>query len=207
MAFTIDEQLLLGVFDTCDADCTAVETLPQLHRLCAEILGRRDRAVIGLTLSVDMDGPVLVCSDVRALVGPGVPIYLIYREELLDSLREILGARLAVRRGEARVWWPGASAHSDPCDHPAVLALEGEPRTVTLEEFAMQFDLSRPRVRGQIRLIEDSRAFLEHELTRAQEHNRKVNERLRDAQIECHRMRTRAEAAEARLATVEDPTD
>jgi len=207
MSFTVDEQLLLGVFDTCDADCTAVESLPQLHRVCAEILGRRDRPVVGLTLSLDMDGPVLACSDVRALVGPGVPIYLIYRDELVDGLRELLGARLAVHRGAARVWWPGATVHSDPGDHPAVLALEGEPRRVTLEEFAMQFDLSRPRVRGQIRLIEDSRAFLEHELTRAHEQSRKVNERLRDAQIECHRMRTRAEAAEARLGIIEHPSD
>lgn len=205
IALTLDEQLLLGVFDACDSDCIVVETISQLRGLCAEILGRREVPVIGLTLSADDDRPVLACSDVRELVGPGVRIYLIRGDDLLQSLRELIGSRLAIDRGAARVWWPGAHARSDWGDHPAVLALEGEPRRVTLEEFAQQFDLSRPRVRGQIRLIEDARAFLEHELTRAQEQNRKVHERLRDAQIESHGLRTRAEAAEARLAASEHP--
>lgn len=205
MALTIDEQLLLGLFDTCDSECIVVETISQLRGLCTEILGRRDQPVIGLTLSADANRPVLACSDVRALVGPGVPIYLIRADDLLQSMLELLGSRLALGRGAARVWWPGAHPRCDPGDHPAVLALEGEPSRVTLEEFAQQLDLSRPRVRGQIRLIEDARAFLEHELSRAQEQSRKVHERLRDAQIECHSLRTRAEAAEARLAAIDHP--
>lgn len=206
MEFSREERLLLGVFDGGPSNCLVVETRAQLRCLCAEILGRREWPVIAITLRVDEDGPVFTCTDVRALVGPDVPIYLIYDDDLLDSLRDRLGVRLAVNRGEARVWWPGATVRSDPSDHPAVLALEGEPPRVTLEEFAQQFDLSRPRVRGQIRLIEDSRAFLEHELTRAEERNRNGNERLRDMQIECHSLRSRLEAAQARLAGVE-PSD
>jgi hypothetical protein len=204
--FTSDERFLFGVGDGDDSGCVTVETAAQLRGLCAEILGRRERPVIGLTLGLDDDDLVLIRSDVRALVGADVPIYVICDEELLHSLRERLGARLAINRGEARVWWPGATVRSDPSDHPAVLALEGESPRVTLEEFAQQFELSSPRVRGQIRLIEDSRAFLEHELTLAEEKHRKVNERLRDLQIECHGLRSRLEAAEARLAGAERPS-
>jgi hypothetical protein len=205
MALTIDEQLLLGVFDACDPDCIVVETISRLRGLCTEILGRRDLPVIGLTLSADANRPVLACSDVRALVGPGVRIYVIRDDDLLQSMLELIGSRLALGRGAARVWWPGAHPRCDPGDHPAVLALEGEPSRVTLEEFAQQLDLSRPRVRGQIRLIEDARAFLEHELTRSQEQSHKLHERLRDAQIECHSLRIRAEVAEARLAGLDHP--
>jgi hypothetical protein len=206
MDFTSDERFLFGVNEGDDAGCLTVETTAQLRGLCAEILGRRERPVVGLTLQLDDDDLVLLRGDVRALVGPDVPIYVIYDEELLHSMRERLGARLALNRGEARVWWPGATVRSDPSDHPAVLALEGDSPRVTLEEFAQQFALSSPRVRGQIRLIEDSRAFLEHELTLAEAKHRKLTERLRDLQIDCHGLRTRLEVAEARLAGAERPS-
>jgi hypothetical protein len=207
MALTIDQQLLREAFEVCDPDCIAVETMQGLRDLCVEIFGHRDRPLVGLTLGEDGTRPVLACRDVRSLVGPGVPIYLIRSDELLHGLRELIGGRLAVDRGAVRVWWPGANAGCDPGDHPAVLALEGEPQRITLEELAQQFELTRPRVRGHIRLIEDARTFLEHELARAQEQSRQVHERLRDTQIECHNLRTRAEAAEARMAAAEHPTD
>ena len=205
MAFTIDDRLLLGIFDAPEPDCVLVQSAADLRGLSADILGRRERPVVAIT--PDMDGrPVLACGDVRAVVGPGVRIYLICDSDLLPELRELLGARLTVGEGAVRTWWPGADGRCDPADHPSVLALEGEPSEVTLEEFAHQFDLSRPRVRAQIRLIEDARAFVEHELSLAHAHNRKVQERLRDAQIECHGLRTRAEAAEAGLADAQRPS-
>jgi hypothetical protein len=204
---TIDQELLREALGTCDADCIAVETMAELRELCAAIIGRREQPLIGLTLGEDGTGPVLSCCDVRSLVGPGVPIYLIRDDELLHGMRELLGGRLAIDRGEVRIWWPGANVGCEPGDHPAVLALDGEPPRVTLEELALQFALTRPRVRGHIRLIEDARAFLEYELTRAQERNNSLHERLRDAQIECHGLRARAEAAETRLAAIEPPTD
>jgi hypothetical protein len=122
--------------------------------------------------------PVLPCADVRALVGAGVRIYLLASDELLCELREALGPRLALDRGAVRVWWPGAEASCDPADHPAVLALEDEPCAMTLEELALQFDLTRPRVRAHIKLIEDARAFVEHELALAQKHNRLLAQAL-----------------------------
>jgi hypothetical protein len=205
MAPTLDEHGLSEARDVSDSDCIPVETARELRCLCAEIVARRARPLVGLTLGEDGVQPVLACSDVRALVGPGVHIYLIRDDELLYGMRELLGGRLAVDRGAVRIWWPGANAHCDPGDHPAVLALEGEPPRVMLEELAQQLDLTRPRVRGHIRLIEDARAFLEHELARAQAQNHSVHERLRDMQIECHSLRARAEAAEARLAADEHP--
>jgi hypothetical protein len=204
MALTIDDRRLLGLLDATDSNCILVETPRDLRDLCTDIVSDREEPVVGLTLDVD-GGPVLACSDVRAVVGPGVRIYLVFDDDLLYELREMLGPRLAIERGVARIWWPGASARCDPADHPAVLALEGEPNWVTLEEFAHQFDLTRPRVRAQIRLIEDTRAFLEHELARARARDHTVHERLRDAQIECHRLRTRAEAAETSLAAAQRP--
>jgi DNA-binding transcriptional ArsR family regulator len=207
MALTIDQQLLREALEACDTECITIETMLELRGLCAQILGRRDHPLVGLTLGEDGTRPVLAGRDVRALVGSGVPIYLIRSDELLHGMRELLGGRLAVDRGAVRIWWPGANMGCDPGDHPTVLALEGEPPRVTLEELAQRFELTRPRVRGHIRLIEDARAFLEHELTRAQQESRRVHEHLRDTQIECHTLRTRAEAAEARLAAVEHPSD
>ncbi len=199
MAHSIDDRLLGSLLDAPDADCIAVDTRRDLERLCAYVLGAREQPVVGLTLDAD-GAPVLAHSDVRTVVGPGVRIYLLSSDDLLHDLREALGPRLALECGMVRVWWPGAGARSDPADHPAVLALEGEPSAVTLEELALQFDLTRPRVRAQIRLIEDARAFVEHELTVAQQQSHRIHERLRDAHIECHTLRTRAEAAEASLA-------
>jgi hypothetical protein len=198
MAYSIDDGQLTSLLDAPDSDCMLVVDGRELRRMCADILDAREQPVVALTL--DADGvPVLGFADVRAVVGAGVHIYLIAGEdELLHELRATLGAALALDRGAARVWWPGAGLRCDPADHPLVLALEDEPRATTLEEFALQFDLSRPRVREQIRLIEDARAFVEHELAGAREQSHKLHERLRDAQIEIHSLRTRAQEAQAR---------
>ncbi len=201
--FTVDDRLLLGVGDW-DAECIAVETAQDLRRMCAEVLGSRERPVVGIALEEHCE-PALCCGDVRGVVGPDVHIYLLSNEEVLEEMRELLGRELAIGPGMARIWWPGAGPGCVAGDHPTVLVLEGEPSEVTLEELALQYDLSRPRVRGEIRLIEDARAFLECELATAREQNRRVHERLRDAQIESHSQRIRAEAAEASLAAQRPP--
>jgi hypothetical protein len=206
MAYSIDDRQLTSL-DAPDPDCVLVVDGRELRRMCADVLDARAQPVVALTL--DADGvPVLTFADVRAVVGAGVRIYLIAGEdELLHELRATLGPALALDRGAARVWWPGAGPRCDPADHPLVLALEDEPSAVTLEELALQFDLSRPRVREQVRLIEDTRAFLEHELAGAREQSHKIHERLRDMQIECHSLRTRAQEAQARLEAAERSRD
>lgn len=183
--------------------CVAVSTREQLSILGAEVLGDREHPVVGLTLGVYEDAPVLSPRDVRAVVGPQASIYLVEDDEMLIGLGEMLGSNLRLDRGSARIWWPGSgSRRCDPADHPVVFGLKSEDPADTLKDFCYQFDLTRPRVRGRINLIEDGRAFLENELDRAHEQSRKIHERLRDAQIEVHRQRLRAEEAEAHLATV-----
>jgi hypothetical protein len=188
--------------DVPGAGCMVVETREDLCALGADVLGERDYPVIGLTLRIYEAEPVLAPRDVRFVVGQRAHIYLVSEDEMLRGLGEMLGSRLRLDRGAARVWWPGSGARRcDPDDHPVVFALEGEDRDDTLEDFGYQFDLTRPRVRGRINLIEDGRAFVEHELARVNEQNRRMHERLRDAQIEGHRQRMRAEQAEAQLAS------
>jgi cell division septum initiation protein DivIVA len=73
-----------------------------------------------------------------------------------------------------------------------VLALDGEPQASVLAQFAREFDLSRPRVRQEIRVIEDLRRLAERELSLAREENRNMK-------IERHDALMRAQAAEASL--------
>ncbi len=186
-----------------DPDYVVVREADDLQRLCDDIGGERDYPIVGLTLREYSNEPVLRASDIRDVVGSGVRIYLITSEDLLHGLCELLGSRLCVWRGAVRVWWPGASSCEDPGDHPVVVGLEDEDYRVTLEEFAGEFELSQPRVRSRVRLIEDARAMLERDLNNARKHNHKIHERLRDSQIECHRLRMRAEAAEASMQSAE----
>jgi hypothetical protein len=203
----IDDALGVGGLEASDPDYVVVSTVEDLERVSADILGERDRPIVGLTLRLDGQEPVLRSTDIRVVVGAGIRIYLIAEADLLRGLRELLGSRLRLDGGAARIWWPGASARCDPADHPVVVALDGEDYPDTLAEFAQEFDLSRPHVRSRVRVIEDARGFLEHEIARVQDHNRRAHERLRDAQIESHRLRTRAEVAEASLAAARPRTD
>lgn len=200
---TVDDELRFGYAPVVDPDCVTVETAGDLRRFCSDILWARERPLVGFApdLDDDEDGRELTFGDIREAVGPGVCIYRISCDDLLHDLREMLGPELAIERGMVRIWWPADGERLDAGDHPAVTVLDGEPRAALIEELASQFDLSRPRVRAQIRLIENARTFLECELTRAVEQNRGAHERLRDAQIESHELRTRAEAAERSLAS------
>jgi hypothetical protein len=189
--------------ETADPDYIVVNDEDRLRRLGHEILGERDRPIVGVTLRDGTHEPVLRASDIRPVVGDGVRICLLADDQLLRDLREMLGPRLRLDAGTLRIWWPAAAVRCDPADHPVVVGLEDEDYLDTLEEFANAFDLGRPHVRSEVRLIEDARAFLEREILCVQEYNRRIHERLRDAQIESHRLRTRAELAEARVVALE----
>lgn len=167
-----------------------VRTAQDLQSFEAHLLGGRDRPAVALTPSVDPSVPVLAPEDVRAVVGPRCGIYVIDGEHLLRRLESILGTSLAVPLGAARIWWPGLTTRSDPADHPLVQPVEGESPGEVIAELARQFDLSRPRVREQIKLIDDARAQLELELDRAREQNRQLAQQLRDAKVERHRLRS-----------------
>lgn len=182
-----------------DPDYVVVRSSSELALLHEEILGEREIPLVGLTLRSEGYEPVLRASDIRGVVGPAARIFLITSDELLQRMRERLGSRMCLWRGAVRVWWPGAARGCDPSDHPLVMALDDEDYMPMLEEFAREFDLSRPRVRARVRLIEDSHAFCAHELASAQRQSHRIHERLRDSQILCHVLRSRAEAAEAGL--------
>jgi hypothetical protein len=141
---------------------------------------------------------VLAPEKVRAIVG-AARIYLVTGTDVLLHLEGLLGTSLALPVGAARVWWPGLTLDSDPLEHPAVLQLEDEPEADLLAELARCFELSRPVVRREIKLIEDGRALLESELEQAREQQRRTDERLRDTQVARHQQATRAEEAEAHL--------
>jgi hypothetical protein len=205
MLSRIHEELQLDRVLPADPFCVAVENEHDLKRLCEDVLGERDYPIVGLTERPDSVEPVLRPSDIRSVVEEDVRIYLITDEHLLGSLAAAVGSRLRLDRGCMRIWWPGAARDSSSADHPVVVALEGEDYLDTLAEFTLEFSLSRPGVRERVKLIEDARAFLEHEVARSVEESRHIAERLRDAKIECHELRMRAEAAEAALAALPAP--
>jgi hypothetical protein len=135
--------------------------------------GERSEPVVGLSCLEEINEPVLAPRRVRAIVGAGPRIYYVPGQDLLRRLQGMLG-RIALPSGSARVWWPGVSARNDPGEHPLVLALDSESQADMLAEFHRQFNLSRPTVRGEIRLIEDTRRLAEYELSQAREENRAI---------------------------------
>lgn len=164
------EEIAASAFETLGAGREAsdpyyvvVRNWDELERMCDDIAEDRDEPIVGLTLRSCSSEPVLRASDIREVVGAGARIYLVTSDELLHGLRTMLGSRLRLWPGSVRVWWPGASVENDPGDHPIVVGLEDEDYRVTLNELAEEFDLTRPRVRARVRVIEDSRAYLERE--------------------------------------------
>jgi hypothetical protein len=149
----------------------AVRDEHDLRKLVEDLL-RADRIdpVVGMTDRGSGGAPLLPYAQVRGIVGDDARIYLISSQPLRD-LRNAIGSPFALSRPAARVWWPGLSNASDPADHPSTIAVDGESEQTLLEEFCRGFDLTRPRVRREIKLIEDIRALAEHQLDEA---NRRV---------------------------------
>jgi hypothetical protein len=178
------------------ADPVVVCDRSGLRSMLAYVLsGARVHPVVGISASEDGEGPVLEPCAVREVVGDRTRIYFVADEDVLEELGERLGARLALCAGAARIWWPNVGERSDPADHPLVLALDGESEGHVLGELARQFDLSRPHVRREMKLIEDCLALAEHNLSLVSAQLEKTAERLRDAHRERHREATRAEGA------------
>ncbi len=176
-----------------DAGLVVVRSHQALRGMEADLRsGDRLLPVVGLACLEEINEPVLDPQRVREVVGVGPRIYYVPGEYLLRRLQGMLGQRLALPAGSARVWWPCMSTRSDPAAHPRVLALDSESQADMLAEFARQFDLSRPHVRSEIILIEDARRLAEHELSQALEQNHSLA-------IEREQARTRAEQAERAL--------
>lgn len=187
-----------------DPDYIVVRTHGDLEILCDDITSEREHPIVGLTLRSCSRDPVLRACDIRTVVRGEARIYLIEDDALLEDLQDMLGTRLALWSGAIRVWWPGVSKSADSGEHPLIVGLEDEDYRVTLDEFAHEFDLSRPRVRSRLRMIDDSRALLQRELADLREERHGLLERIRDCQIEAHALRSRAEAAEDALLAAQD---
>jgi hypothetical protein len=177
-------------------DPVVVRSEAEIEQLEELLFGARSMPAVVLTQSQETLQPVLPPQEVRAIVGPAAAIFYIPGERLLRRLAEALGRPLAVYRGAARVFWPELSSDSDPGDHPLIMILDGELEREALQEFARQFDLSRPNVRREVRMIEDARSFLQEVVDVASDELRMAGERLRDAHIERHEAVVRAERAE-----------
>jgi hypothetical protein len=166
-----------------------------LRDMVSHLLGDRAEPVLGYGFASSLGEvtPAVAVARLRPIVGPTARIYLVADERELDGLEQALGRRLALMAESVRVWWPGLGPRSDPGDHPFVLSEECE--LDMLAELSLQFDLSRPHVRREIKLIDDVRALAERQVREAEEKERITAQRLRDAHVERHRETSRAEAA------------
>jgi hypothetical protein len=173
-----------------------VRSARQLRRLEAELVGARRYPVVLLALAVGMDEPVFAPRQVRRAAGLRVRIYLLQGQHPLQRPAVVANQHLAVPRGSARICWPQFSAGSDPDDHPLVHRLEGESDRDALKEFARKLELSLPRVRREIKLIEEMRATCDQELTQTEARVRELEQQLRDAHRERDQAVSRAERAE-----------
>jgi len=166
------------------------------------LLPSRTQPIIAVAMSPRAGQLKLTTDGIRAVVGPAPQIYAISGSRPLRALERELGRTLALASSCARIWWPGLTLCSDPFDHPLVAFLDAESTANAMEEFARQFDLSRPSVRFQLALIEYDTVLLNRQLALAREQLDRSEQGLRDAKIERHREEARAAAAEARLREV-----
>ena len=147
----------------------------------AYLFAEREQPVVGVARSLDSDEPAIAAEVLRSVVGPEPRIYYIPNEYMLRRLSYTVGQELCLTVGAARVWWPGLSTRSDPGDHPLVVALESERAAATLEELARSFDLSRPRVRTELKLLEGALALAEHRLSEERSRSAEAAQRARVA--------------------------
>lgn len=177
-----------------------VSSEAELGALVAQLFSaERTQVVVGLSMEPHGSAPVIEPREARAVVGTLARLCFIPSARLLSQLNEQIGQRLGLCDAAVRVWWPGLFPHSDPFDHPLVLAGCPDDQPDAIAELALQFDLSRPRVRREIKLIADCLSFAELRLRQANADAARSDERLRDALIERRREAARADTAEIRL--------
>jgi hypothetical protein len=175
------------------AELIVVRGRPGLASLARYLLSEeRELPAVGIARSLEAEEPVLSAADVRVIAGAGPRIYYVADDELLEVLAGLLGRVLGLPAGGVRVWWPALSVGSVARDHPFVLEHDCESPASVLAEFAKAFDLSRPSVREEIRVIEGLHRLAEDELAQAREENRAMR-------VERYEAIRRAEAAEAAL--------
>jgi hypothetical protein len=169
---------------------TLVRSPRDVRRLMAEIYRTRDYPIVGLALRGDEAEPALMPREVRAVAGEDTRIYLIVGDYLLRRLQKTQGAKLDIAGGVVWVWWPGCGVQGVDRDAS---------RSIALQQFARELELSRPVARSEIERLADARALLECELAEARESNGCLKRDLRATELDELRATARAEAAEQRL--------
>jgi hypothetical protein len=193
-------------------DWTLVRKQTVLRGLVENLLSGDRQLPLVLLSSADAGSePVLAPGRVRAVTGGPAEIYYVTTDYLLRrfnaSLRrrlgESTGRSLRLDAGAVRIYWPGVSERSSPEDHPFVPELVDEREWDLLAEFQRRFDLSRPTVRPEIRLLNDTLTITENHLKLARNKVASLEEQLRDAQITTHEAQRRTTTVESRLRDVD----
>jgi hypothetical protein len=186
--------------ELCEEGAVTLDSSAELQGLVAELLGERVYAVVGLASGDESGEPVLPPEEVGEIVGRRARVYFIPELDALAQLQGLLGPRLALAPGCARIWYRGLHARSSPGDHPLVATLIDESKGSALAEFARVFELSQPQVRREITLISDRAAMAEQQFDDLAGLYEKAQELLRDAHRERHEEALRADALQQRLA-------
>lgn len=120
---------------------TRVSSPRQVRALASEILScERTYPVIALTASPGEMEPALSTRRIREIVGAHTPIYFIPSYDLALHLSCFLPRCLAVRRGAARLWWPGADKDSRPEEHPKFYDVRGDYKDLVYEWLEGEFN-------------------------------------------------------------------
>lgn len=113
----------------------------QVRALASEILSpERTYPVIALTACPGELEPALSTRRIREIVGECTPVYFIPTYELALHLSCFLPRCLAVRRGAARLWWPGADKDSRPEEHPKFYDVRGDYQDLVYEWLEGEFN-------------------------------------------------------------------
>jgi hypothetical protein len=199
------------VTSTPSPDWTLVRNQTSLRSLVENLLGgARQLPLMLLSSAYACSEPVLAPGRVRAVTGRPAGIYYVTTDYLLRrfnaSLRRRLGEShgrsLRLDQGAVQIYWPGVNERSSPEDHPLVPELVDEHEWDLLAEFQRRFDLSRPTVRPEIRLLNDALMIHERQLKLARNRVASLEEQLRDAQITAHESHLRTSNVESRLRNV-----
>ncbi|HTU79393.1 MAG TPA: hypothetical protein VMF09_11590 [Solirubrobacteraceae bacterium] len=122
-----------------------VATEHQAHVLYEQIVlpGRR-YPIVGLTCRPGLRRePALSVERAKAVVWPGVPIYIIEPRES-RTLNDLLPPNLGAYNGAVRVWWPGVDENCVASWHPLIHDSRGFYGEDVVERLAEQFATPHP---------------------------------------------------------------
>jgi hypothetical protein len=170
-----------------ESSYTLVRSARDVLRLIAEIIrATRDYPIVGVTQRDGEARAALTPQEVQAVTGERTRVYLIVGDYVLRRLERAEGPKFGAACGTAWVWWPECRVRDAGTSSG-------------LEQFAPEFELSRPAVRGELDRLAGELATSGHELAEAREGNIGLKRNLRAAEVDERRAVVRSEAAEQML--------